>query len=134
MSTGAAPGRAAMGWGTWTSGGRTHVLAFTSPQAMNTCLAEYGGGARRMAYADLAAAWPNPEWWLAVNPGLPIEGYLPPWFVNQLSRGDVRMPGRSGRVRVEHSPEETVTRAPAGFARSSTARSFGEARSTVESG
>ena len=103
MSSAALSPRAGTGWGTWTSGGRTHVLAFTSPQAMTTCLAEHGGAARRMAYADLAGAWPNPEWWLAINPGLPIEGYLPAWFVSQLSRGDVRLPGRTigARARVE---------------------------------
>ena len=61
MSSAALSPRAGTGWGTWTSGGRTHVLAFTSPQAMTTCLAEHGGAARRMAYADLAGAWPNPE-------------------------------------------------------------------------
>ena len=58
MSSAALSPRAGTGWGTWTSGGRTHVLAFTSPQAMTTCLAEHGGAARRMAYADLAGAWP----------------------------------------------------------------------------
>ena len=81
VSAGALSGQAGTGWGTWTSGGRTHVLAFTSQQAMSTCLAEHGGAARRMAYADLAGAWPNPEWWLAINPGLPIEGYLPAWSI-----------------------------------------------------
>ncbi len=92
--------RAPMGWGTWNSGGRTHVLAFTSLDSMRICLAEHAGSARKIAYHDLANAWPNHEWWLAVNPGLPIEGYLPPWFVGQLARGDVRLPGRtSARAR-----------------------------------
>ncbi|HEX7746338.1 MAG TPA: SseB family protein, partial [Micromonosporaceae bacterium] len=87
-------GRAPMGWGTWSSGGRTHVLAFTSPEAMQICLRGSAASAREMRYADLAAAWPSAEWWLAVNPGLPIEGYLPAWFVAQLARGDSRLPGR----------------------------------------
>ena len=47
-----------------------------------------------MPYGELANSWPNLEWWLAVNPGLPIEGYLPAWFVAQLSRGDLRLPTR----------------------------------------
>ncbi|MBU8858402.1 MULTISPECIES: SseB family protein [unclassified Micromonospora] len=91
------------GWGTWTSGGRTHVLAFTSVAALRASLGENGGPTRRVAYPDLAAGWPNPEWWLAVNPGLPIEGYLPSWYVAQLSRGDVRLPGRTmgARARLE---------------------------------
>lgn len=103
VSPDAAAGRAPMGWGTWASGGRTHLLAFTTPQAMANCLAEHPGSARRATYQDLANAWPNREWWLAINPGLPIEGYLPPWFVAQLARGDVRLPGRTigARVRTE---------------------------------
>jgi hypothetical protein len=99
VSSEALAGRAPMGWGTWNSGGRTHVLAFTSAESMRACLAEHAGSARRIAYHELAGAWPNHEWWLAVNPGLPIEGYLPPWFVTQLARGDVRMPGRTTGVR-----------------------------------
>ena len=74
-------GRAPMGWGTWSTGGRTHVLAFTSPEAMQICLGGTAASAREMRYSDLAAAWPSADWWLAVNPGLPIEGYLPSWFV-----------------------------------------------------
>src|SRR5512140_3235088 len=103
VSPDAAAGLAPMGWGTWTTGGRTHVLAFTTPHAMRSCLAEHVGSARKVAYHDLAEAWPNHEWWLAINPGLPIEGYLPAWFVSQLARGDVRLPGRTigARARVE---------------------------------
>ena len=94
VSAEALAGLAPLGWGTWSTGGRTHVLAFTSPSALQACLADYTGSARRVAYAELADTWPNLEWWLAVNPGLPIEGYLPAWFVAQLSRGDVRLPTR----------------------------------------
>ncbi|WP_026268454.1 SseB family protein [Micromonospora sp. CNB394] len=98
------------GWGTWTSGGRTHVLAFTSVVAMRTSLGENAGPTRRVAYPDLAAGWPNPEWWLAVNPGLPIEGYLPAWYVAQLSRGDVRLPGRTMGARARLERVENATR------------------------
>ncbi|MFI5894274.1 SseB family protein [Actinoplanes sp. NPDC051513] len=94
VSADALQGLTPLGWGTWSTGGRTHVLAFTSPAAMQHCLADYSGSARRVPYAELANTWPNLEWWLAVNPGLPIEGYLPAWFVAQLSRGDLRLPTR----------------------------------------
>ncbi|MFL6055030.1 MAG: SseB family protein, partial [Actinoallomurus sp.] len=30
------------------------------------------------------------EWWLAVNSGLPIEGYLPAWFIGQITAGQER--------------------------------------------
>ncbi|MEH1098239.1 SseB family protein [Micromonospora sp. CPCC 205561] len=116
VSAEALAGRAPMGWGTWTTGGRTHVLAFTSGAAVRACLGENGGTVRRIAYADLADGWPNHEWWLTVNPGLPIEGYLPAWFVAQLSRGDVRLPGRTmgARARLERVETAARTRAHAG--------------------
>src|SRR6185436_3826081 len=105
VSADALAGLAPLGWGTWSTGGRTHVLAFTSPSALQACLADYTGSARRVAYAELADTWPNLEWWLAVNPGLPIEGYLPAWFVAQLSRGDLRLPTRGpGREKAPSSP------------------------------
>ncbi|SCG68200.1 SseB family protein [Micromonospora rifamycinica] len=103
-------GAAPMGWGTWTTGGRTHVLAFTSTAAVHACLGASAGPCRRSRYADLAVEWPNHEWWLAVNPGLPIEGYLPAWFVSQLSRGDVRLPGRATGVRSRPEHEQTSGR------------------------
>ncbi|BCB86411.1 hypothetical protein Psuf_037240 [Phytohabitans suffuscus] len=106
-------GQSPVGWGTWTTSGRTHVLAFTSGVALQACLAENAGSARRMAYQELAAAWPNLEWWLAVNPGLPIEGYLPAWFVTQLARGDVRLPGRSMAARARMEKAESAARARA---------------------
>ncbi|MGI5246528.1 SseB family protein [Dactylosporangium sp. CA-139066] len=97
------------GWGTWTTEGRTHVLAFTSPSALHECLAGHPGTHRRVPFRDLAGIWPNVEWWLAVNPGLPIEGYLPSWFVTQISRGDVRLPGRTlgARARIEQATSRT---------------------------
>ncbi|MFI7022921.1 SseB family protein [Micromonospora sp. NPDC049900] len=104
------PGQVPAGWGTWTTGGRTHVLAFTSAEAMRSCLGDHAGPSRRSGYAELAAGWPNHEWWLAVNPGLPIEGYLPAWYVSQLSRGDVRLPGRTVGARARLERVEALNR------------------------
>ena len=104
---------APVGWGTWTTGGRTHVLAFTSAAALRACLGDTRRPPAASRYADLAAGWPNHEWWLAVNPGLPIEGYLPAWFVAQLSRGDVRLPGRTMGARARLERVETLARRPA---------------------
>ncbi|MEU5779767.1 SseB family protein [Micromonospora lupini] len=114
VSTPVPPGQASAGWGTWTTGGRTHVLAFTSAAALRACLGEHGGTNRRVPFTDLALGWPNHEWWLAVNPGLPVEGYLPAWFVSQLSRGDVRLPGRAMGARARLERAETLARSRAG--------------------
>ncbi|MBB4748183.1 SseB family protein [Actinoplanes lobatus] len=112
-------GLAPLGWGTWSTGGRTHVLAFTSNAALRACLADYSGSARRVPYAELANTWPNLEWWLAVNPGLPIEGYLPAWFVAQLARGDLRLPTR-GPGREAHTTSKIQELGAAALAASRT--------------
>jgi hypothetical protein len=106
VSAEAIAGRAPMGWGTWTTSNRTHVLAFSSPAALSACLNEPGGSYRTLSFRSLAADWPNYEWWLAVNPGLPIEAYLPSWFVSQLTRGDVRLPGRPMGSRARMAPSD----------------------------
>ncbi|GHJ50529.1 hypothetical protein Cs7R123_78710 [Catellatospora sp. TT07R-123] len=108
----ARPGGAA-GWGTWVADGRTHVLSFTSASSMRVCLAEHAGPARRIGFQELASAWPNHEWWLAVNPGLPIEGYLPAWFVTQMVRGDVRIAGAPAEARGRLERLEALERAKA---------------------
>ncbi|MEU4677563.1 SseB family protein [Micromonospora sp. NPDC023737] len=112
-TTQATAGQTKPGWGTWTSGGRTHVLAFTSATALRSCLGDNASASRRTAFADLAAGWPNPEWWLAINPGLPVEGYLPAWYVAQLSRGEVRLPGRTLGARARLERAESMARARA---------------------
>ncbi|MEV0213955.1 SseB family protein [Micromonospora sp. NPDC050695] len=114
VSAPALAGQASPGWGTWTTGGRTHVLAFTSAAALRTCLGDHPGSNRRVPFTDLAVGWPNHEWWLAVNPGLPVEGYLPAWFVSQLSRGDVRLPGRAMGARARLERAETLARTRTG--------------------
>ncbi|MDG4807345.1 SseB family protein [Micromonospora sp. WMMD1120] len=116
VSAPAQPGQPPTGWGTWTTAGRTHVLAFTSTSALRACLGDNAGSTRRVPFTDLASGWPNQEWWLAVNPGLPVEGYLPAWFVSQLSRGDVRLPGRAMGARARLERAETLARSRPGAA------------------
>ncbi|GAB7040884.1 MULTISPECIES: SseB family protein [Catenuloplanes] len=111
--SGDAPAGGPPSWGTWTTGGRTHVLAFTSAAALAACLAQHAGSTRHVAYRDLASGWPNEDWWLAVNPGLSIEGYLPAWFVAQLASGDVRLPGRTMGARARLMKADSANRARA---------------------
>ncbi|HIV58016.1 MAG TPA: hypothetical protein H9902_08670 [Candidatus Stackebrandtia faecavium] len=79
-------------WATWSTEERTHILAFTSPEAMQACLHSHAGSFRTVQFTRLADEWPDPAWWLAVNPGLPIEGYLPSWFVGQVANGNAVLP------------------------------------------
>src|SRR3712207_8854568 len=88
VSADALAGLAPLGWGTWSTGGRTHVLAFTSPAALQACLADYTGSARRGAHGGLADPLPHLAGVVAVDPGLPIEGYLPAGVVAPFLRGD----------------------------------------------
>jgi hypothetical protein len=83
----AAAGRAPVVWPTTQRNDQTLLLAYTSVPAM---LASTRGAAttyRAIGFPELAAGWPNPHWWLAVNPGLPIEGFLPAGLVAQLASG-----------------------------------------------
>ncbi|MEV0401108.1 SseB family protein [Actinoallomurus sp. NPDC050550] len=79
------PGQPAFTWPTSTHEGRTHVLAYTSVEAARACLGPGYEHFVRMPLAEMANTWPDSDWWLAVNSGLPIEGYLPAWFVGQLT-------------------------------------------------
>ncbi|GAA4073145.1 SseB family protein [Actinomadura miaoliensis] len=54
----------------------TFVLAFTSPEAMDTSLRGQAVHHRTSSLAELARHWPHPDWQLAVNPGLPSAAYL----------------------------------------------------------
>lgn len=53
--------------------GETRVLAFTSAQAMARALGDRAALHRKIAFRDLAAAWPDPRWSLVINSGLPSE-------------------------------------------------------------
>src|SRR3954466_2844087 len=75
VSAEALQGLAPLGWGTWSTGGRTHVRAFPPGAAWQACRTDSAGSPRRVPYAELADPGPTLEWWLAVTPGLPIEGY-----------------------------------------------------------
>ena len=72
VSAAAEAGLEPPGWPTGVQDGRTHVLAFTSPAAIAACLPGRPVSYRVDDLTDLLAAWPDPTWSLAVDPGLPI--------------------------------------------------------------
>jgi hypothetical protein len=53
--------------------GDTRVLAFTSTQAMARAMGDRAVLHRKAAFRDLAASWPDPQWSLVINSGLPSE-------------------------------------------------------------
>jgi hypothetical protein len=55
---------------------RTCLMAFTSPEAMTRALGAQNGGIRPATFGRLAAGWPDPQWSLVVNAGLPSEIHL----------------------------------------------------------
>ncbi|MEW2360230.1 SseB family protein [Spirillospora sp. NPDC029432] len=57
-------------------GDETFVLAFTSPAAMDRSLRGQAVHHRQAFLSELGRNWPNPEWQLAINPGLPSAAYL----------------------------------------------------------
>ncbi|SHN75422.1 SseB family protein [Cryptosporangium aurantiacum] len=73
---------------TWERGGRTHLLAFTSPEGLARCLGTEADTVLRVDYPGLLRDWPNPDWWLALNPTLPIDAALPVGEVADAARGE----------------------------------------------
>ncbi|WP_062211381.1 DUF1266 domain-containing protein [Streptomyces sp. NBRC 109706] len=67
--------------------GRLRFSPFQHPEVKGTCLPVYTRGMlpppaadqifERCELADLAKGWPRPARWLAVNPGTPVETFLP---------------------------------------------------------
>jgi hypothetical protein len=79
-----AAGHGPVSWVSSEVSGQRCVLAFTSREAMRRALG--GDPAYRPArFLELAATWPDPSAWLAVNPGLPIEVYLTSDIVAELA-------------------------------------------------
>ncbi|HEU5160739.1 MAG TPA: hypothetical protein VFU43_27325 [Streptosporangiaceae bacterium] len=54
----------------------TYVLTFTSPEAMHRVLRDQARHHRHVTMPRLAAEWPNPEWRLSIDLGLPSEAYF----------------------------------------------------------
>jgi hypothetical protein len=77
---------------TWERGGRTHLLAFTSPEGLARCVGTEADTVLTVTFPQLVAEWPDPGWWLALNPALPIDATLPVTDVVAAARGDLEIP------------------------------------------
>jgi T3SS (YopN, CesT) and YbjN peptide-binding chaperone 3/SseB protein N-terminal domain len=99
---------------------RRHVLVFTSVQAMTRSQGTPGrrtgtGLYRKTTFGKIAAAWPDPSWGLAVNPGLPSETHLDSLTVARLDEMR-RTAERAATVDavVTDSPADLFVRLPHG--------------------
>lgn len=63
---------------TWSHAERTHLLVFTSPEALFQQLTGVVDGWRLTSVAELAGARPDPEWGVAISPNTPIGACLDP--------------------------------------------------------
>ncbi|WP_264159399.1 TY-Chap domain-containing protein [Actinomadura rudentiformis] len=71
---------------TTTIGSGTYLMVFTSPQALARSVGDRAAGLyRRSSFGQLAAAWPDPTWQLAINAGLPSEVHLDATAVTRLA-------------------------------------------------
>lgn len=71
-------------------GDDTYLIVFTSVQAMAARLTGVPGF-RTTDYAELREKWPDESWLLAVDPGLPIEAYLPIGVAAEVAAGRVEL-------------------------------------------
>jgi len=81
----AAAGKEPARWATASQQDRTWLLAFTSAESMAFATKGPAEHFRVMSLVELAAAWPDPRWILAVNPGLPIQLLLESGTVARLA-------------------------------------------------
>ncbi|WP_348774990.1 SseB family protein [Verrucosispora sp. WMMD1129] len=72
VSPAAAAGREPMAWPTAQHEGVTHVLAYTSPAAIAAGMPGRSVSYRVSGLVDIAVDWPDDEWMLAIDAGLPI--------------------------------------------------------------
>jgi hypothetical protein len=79
-------------WPTTEVDGRTNVPVYTSAPAMRACAGARFQHFLKLKFAEIAETWPDPQWWLLVDEGLPIQAHLPSWFVTQLAGGDALPP------------------------------------------
>lgn len=73
ISAEAAAGKEPPRWATAAREDGTWLMAYTSPESMQTGTDGQATHFRIASLVELAAGWPDPQWGMAVNPGLPMQ-------------------------------------------------------------
>lgn len=85
ISAAAAAGDEPPRWATAVREDQTWLLAYTSVESMLTGTSGESMHCRICTLLELAAGWPDPEWGLVVNPGLPVQLMLESGTVARLA-------------------------------------------------
>jgi hypothetical protein len=88
----AARGSVPLAWATASLDGATLLVAFTSPDALAAATRGEAPGYRTLTLRQLVAVWPDPSWYLLVNPTLPVETCLPGSHVARLAAPELDAP------------------------------------------
>ncbi len=78
ISAEAAAGTEPPRWATAEREDRTWMMAYTSAESMQAGTDGQATHFRIVSLVELAAGWPDPQWGLAINPGLPMQILLEP--------------------------------------------------------
>ncbi|HEY3502775.1 MAG TPA: SseB family protein [Actinocatenispora sp.] len=76
----------------WDMAGRTFLVVYTSAECLTATAGPGVEGYVQTNYAELSAKWPDPQWWLAVNPGMQLDCYLPIESVQKAADGTLTVP------------------------------------------
>lgn len=90
--------------------GHTLLPVFTSVEGL---VGQMGGRVDAYtvtSYAELRRKWPDPGWFLAVNPGTPLDAYVPIDAVESAAVGDVAVPTMAELVIEAADDEERAER------------------------
>ncbi len=90
---------------TWELGEYTYLPVFTSPQALAASVGDLVDRYVVTSYAELARYWPAPDWRLAVNPGHPIDAWLPVEAVAEAAAGTRTVPTVRELRRAQAAPD-----------------------------
>jgi hypothetical protein len=88
----------------------TFLPVFTSWQALGEQFRGVADAYTVTNYAELSRKWPDPRWRLAINPGTPLDAYLPVEGVADAAVGDVEMPTLREMYAVAEEDDETEER------------------------